>query len=240
MLKRSPKYIFYFLISFLPIIIQGFRSLVTLTVLSIFLMIPFVMRKSLKSIVSFVLISLLMFIVFSTSNIFQKKYDEMLQRQKNEQVFSNEDYIRYFSLDYYWNYQFNKPYEKIIGGGVPVDRMSHYYKQITDAENYSNYFWVDLGIVGLSMVIGIPAVLLLVIMYLLCMWRCMEPQLQFVRFTLFTVLCGSIFTSMELYRSGNILLLSLLLYIEYVYHKDKMSFEHFNRSNYITKSSLKI
>lgn len=85
------------------------------------------------------------------------------------------------------------------------------------------------------MVIGMPAVILLVFMYLYCMWKCKEPRLQYIRFTLFVVLFGSIITSMELYREGNILLLSLFLYIEYKYHMEQKFVDRLKKVNNIVR-----
>lgn len=220
LLDKKIIYIGSAVLAFIPIIIQGFRSLVSFSVLSAFLIIPFVSRKSIKSVLYAVFGAFVVFL-FSTTSLVQDKVEEMMRRQENEQTFENQDYIRYLSFDYYWNNQFTKPYEKIIGGGLPVDNESKYKKEITTAIEYYSFYWVDLGIVGLSMVIGIPAVLLLVYIYCICMWKCKEPPLQYIRFTLFVVLASSIFTSMELYRGGNLLLLSLFLYIEYKYHQEK-------------------
>lgn len=220
LIEKKKILFLYAALGFIPIIIQGFRSLTALSLISSFLMIPFVTRSGKKSLVYSSLLVIVVVLAFTTP-VVQSKMDEMLTRQNNEQTFSNEDYIRFRSFDYYWNKQFTKPYEKIIGGGAPTDKKSYYYKQIHNAIDYYHYYWVDLGIVGLSMVIGIPAVMLLVAMYLCCMWKCKEPRLQYIRFTLFIVLAGSIFTSMELYRKGNILLLSLFLYIEYKYHREQ-------------------
>ena len=142
-----------------------------------------------------------------------------MERQENNQTFANDDYIRVIEFDYFWNQQFIKPYEKIIGGGNPVDPDSRYGNSFQAVELQRNLYWVDLGIVGLSMVIGIPAVLCLVYLYVRCIWRCKEKQIQYIRFTFFIVLIGSIITNMELYREGNLLMLSLFLYIEYKYHQ---------------------
>lgn len=220
LLNRKLLYVFTALLAFIPVIIQGFRSLVLLSIIAALAIIPFTLRNSIKTTIYAVIGVAAMFLL-STTYIVQNKIDEMMSRQENGSTFENQDYIRYLSFDYYWNKQFTKPYEKIIGGGPPVDIESKYKKDISAAIEYYGFYWVDLGIVGLSMVIGIPAVLLLVYIYCLCMWKCKEPPLQYVRFTLFVVLVGSIFTTMELYREGNLLLLSFFLYIEYKYHQEK-------------------
>lgn len=232
--RKRNKYIFYALIAFVPIIIQGFRSLVTLTILAVFLIIPFVLRNGKKTIIYSILGAVAVLVVSSTSLV-QTKVDEMIDRQKSDQTFENEDYIRFRSFDYYWNEQFIKPYEKFVGGGVPADNKSTYKKNIHNAIDYYRFYWMDLGIIGLSMIIGIPAVLIIVFICLYCMWKCKEPRLQYIRFTLFVVLFGSIVTSMELYREGNILLLSLFLYIEYKYHMEQKFVDKLKKVNNIVR-----
>jgi hypothetical protein len=145
----------------------------------------------------------------------------MNHRNETNQTFENENYIRWKELDYYWNEQFTRPAEKVFGGGVPTDRESKYANTIYGYAYDKRLFWDDLGLVGLSMIIGIPAVTLLVLLYLVCIWRCKEPELQYIRVTLAVVLLASLFTNSEVYRQGNLLLLTLFLYIEYKYHIEK-------------------
>lgn len=217
LLSKRIEFVCYMLLGIVPILIQGFRSLIFLTLVSFFVLIIFVYRRSAK-IVVYCLLGIAFVSALLNTSLGQQKMNEMLERQNSDQTFDNADYVRYLSFDYYWNYQFNKPYEKVIGGGVPSDADSRYYKQIESIKQYQHLWWMDLGLVGLVLIIGIPAVLLLVSLYVICIWRCKAPRLQFIRFTLLVVLLGSIFTSMELYRNGNILIFSLLLYSEYIYN----------------------
>lgn len=218
-LCKKTKYLLYTLCGFIPIIVQGFRSLVVLSIVSIPLVLFFTLRKVSRTLLYGAFFSVVAMVVLNNQFVVQK-IDEMEERNNSDQTFSNTDYIRYLSLDYYWNEQFTNPYEKFWGGGYPIDNTTNYYKRITTVKRSYNYFWEDLGVVGLSFIIGLPATLLLITMYVICMWRCKEPELQYIRFTLFIVLIGSLFTSMELFRKGNILLLSLFLYIEYKYHQE--------------------
>lgn len=137
--RKRNKYIFYALIAFVPIIIQGFRSLVMLTILAVFLIIPFVLRNGKKTIIYSILGAVAVLVVSSTSLV-QAKVDEMIDRQEQDQTFENEDYIRFRSFDYYWNVQFTKPYEKLIGGGVPSDSKTSYYKNIRHVKDHLRFF----------------------------------------------------------------------------------------------------
>lgn len=220
LLGRRKNGTVYALLGFLPILIMGFRSLLSISFISFFLMIPFVMKKTGRTIFYSVLGALFVFMMMQTSLV-QSKLDEMERRTKSGQTFDNENYIRWRELDYYWNEQFKHPVERIVGGGVPKDLQSHYAKTIYGYAYAHHLYWDDLGLVGLSFIIGIPAVVLFISLYLICIWRCKEPQLQYLRFTLIVVLLGSLFTTAELYREGNILMLTLLLYLEYKYHQEK-------------------
>ena len=197
----------------IPIIIMGFRTLTTLAAAFSFLMIPFVARSGRRTIVYSILAGSLTVAALQT-HLVQSKLEEMGRRQKGL-AYAQEDYIRFREFDYYWNDYFKKPGEKVIGGGVPVDTTTKYRKYI----NENKFAWTDLGLLGLSMIIGIPAVLLLIILYLICLWRLKTPQLQYLRFTLLIVLLGSLLTTSELYRDGNIILFTLFLYIEYDRHR---------------------
>ena len=236
LLKKDWIYVVYGVLAFIPIIIQGFRTLVALSVVSAFLMIPFVLRRGKKTIFYSLLGAVVSFTIFSTSLV-QSKVDEMINRQENDQTFENADYIRVLAFDYYWNQQFKRPVEKILGGGRPVDNSTSYTKKINVARNSYNLRWTDLGIAGLSMIIGIPAVLMLVLIYLRCIWLCKEPEIQFVRFTFLIVLLGSA-TVAEMYRVGNILLLSFFLYMEYKYHKE-LKIRKILKKNVVTNNGNK-
>lgn len=237
LLKKDWIYVVYGVLALIPIIIQGFRSLVALSVASVFLIIPFVLRSGKKTLFYSLLGAVVSVVILNTSLV-QSKMEEMMRRQEREQTFANDDYIRWLSFNYYWNQQFKRPAEKILGGGRPVDKSTSYTKRINVARNSYGFRWTDLGIVGLSMIIGIPAVLMLVIIYIRCMWKCKEPEIQFVRFTLLIVLTGSVFTTAELFREGNILLLSFFLYLEYKYHKE-LKIRKFLKKNVITSNGNK-
>jgi len=223
LIQKKVIYIGYSILGLLPIVIQGFRSLISLTILSVFLMIPFVLKKVTVTVVLWIIFGCAFVYAFNNVELFQRKYEEMMKRNDSDQNFSNQDYVRWLSLNYYWNYQFSSPVEKIIGGGNPVDNTSEYCRDIIHASDFYGYFWVDLGVIGLSMIIGIPATLILISIYVLIMIKMKDTQYQYIRFTLFVVLCGSIITSMELFREGNILLLSVFMYMEYILSKKKKS-----------------
>lgn len=221
--ENKIKYIVYTLLSFFPIIIMGFRTLTVLSVVFAFLMIWFVKRK-LTKILYYLLFFGIVMIGVSQTSIVKDKISEMQVRQETGQTLDNPDYIRWIAYDYFTTQFFNKPGEKIIGGGVPAGTTA-YAKSLSDIAQYNYLYWMDLGLVGLSWLIGIPSVLLLIFLYLGCAWRCKVINLQFVRFTILLLVFGSLLTTMELYRSGNILLFSFLLCYQYKYNKERIANE---------------
>ena len=217
---RKKKDLLYSFLGFLPIIIMGFRSLTAASAFFIVIMIPFTTRSFKKSFIWLAVASVFL-IGVCQMDIVQTKIDEMLSRQESGQTFANKDYIRYLEYEYYNESIFTKSGEHFWGGGVPADVTSAYYKNIKDSTDRLSFYWVDLGLIGLSFIIGIPAVCILV--YIVCgsIWKNNFIELQYIRFTLLTVLLGSIITSMELFRSGNILILSLYLCLVYIRSTEK-------------------
>ena len=99
--------------------------------------------------------------------------------------------------------------------------------------------WNDLGLLGLSYMIGTPTVLFLIILCIMCMWQCKAKELQWVRFAIAVSMLGTIVTSAELYRFGNLLLLGVLLYYVKIYNYQKMKSNRLNHENRNTNISLR-
>lgn len=222
LLKRNTKYLIYSLLGFIPIIIMGFRTLVALSALFVVMMVLSVTKSFVKSIGYFILLGCIAIVAFQT-DLVQNKMAEMMERQESNQTFDNPNYIRVIQYAYFTTEFFVKPGEQLWGGGMPAGKTK-YAQALKDAAEDKGYYWVDWGLVGLTWIIGVPAVVLLVAMYLQCAWRCKEPYLQFVRFTLLLLVVGSLFTTKELYRSGNTLVASFLFCCEYLYNKEHRVF----------------
>lgn len=214
-INNRPRFFILSSLGGLPILIQGFRSLSTLAIVAVYLLFLYMIRKSLKNIMLFVVFLACTLYLLKT-DIVQYKIREMQDRNEQEEFFSNKDYIRWAELDYYWNKQCPSIFDKIFGGGIG-DGQSSYTKKMAAAYR-KRLFWDDLGVVGLGLILGYPTVFVLISMYIICIWRCKKLELQYIRFTLCVVLLGSLFTTAELFRMGNILLLSLFIYIEHKSH----------------------
>lgn len=219
-LSKNKRFLLYTLLGFLPIILMGFRSLTVGSLICAFVMLPYI-TKSFKKTLKWILLGCIFIIILLQTSIVQTKIEEMLERQNTGQTFDNKDYIRYLEYDYYSNYIFTKPGEQFWGGGVPVfDGKTKYSKDIADATETYFYYWVDLGLIGLSFILGIPSVITFIIIIFRCIIKSKDKELQFIRFTLLTVLLGSLFTTMEIYRRGNILIIAIFLCLEYTKSKE--------------------
>lgn len=218
LLSKKIKNIVFMILGFLPILIMGFRSLTILSIVASFVLAAVVLKK-----IKYIFLSMACFlgigILLINIPIVQDKLNEMIDRQDKNQSFNNEDYIRYAELDFFSNKVFVKRFERVVGGGMPVfdDKVSDskYASLMKRAYDY-DFYWEDLGIVGLSFIIGIPAVLLLIIIVMRCVILCKNKESQYIRFTLLVVLLGSLFTTKELFRTGNMVIIGVFLYLEYV------------------------
>ena len=221
-LYRKFKYILYSLLGLIPVFIMGFRSLTVGMVFFAIVMIHFVTKRMSKTVV-WLILGFIAAIYISQLSIVQDKIDEMVERQNSGQTFENKDYIRFIEYDYFTTTIFSDPLERIIGGGVPCEISSPYYKGIMYASEKLHFYWVDLGLVGLSFVIGIPAVLLLSFIAIMVIRKAKSVKYQYIRFTVLTVFLASIITSMELFRSGNLIILSLYVCMLYCYDRENIS-----------------
>lgn len=216
-IEKKIFFLLYTVIGFLPIIIMGFRSLIAMLLLSALLLIFKVSKKGASNIFKYLTIGSIAFYSALQIPFVQDKIDEMAIRQETGGTFDNKDYVRNVGLVYYSATFSEKPLMWILGGGDPlvdVDSkpINDYQRQFAQAYGMSLY-WNDLGLIGLSFIIGIIAVSLLVYLCIKTMYDCGDSNLQYIRFCVFAVLVGTIITSMELYRNGNLVMLGILMYI---------------------------
>lgn len=216
--KRKVRYIFFSLMCFFPILMMNFRSLIVATIVCVFCMVPFVLKRVTKTIIFFICLSVMIGLSITFIPIVQHKVGEMVERQKKGDTIDNEDYVRNVCFFYYL--ENTSIYDKILGGGKP-DGKSLYSKQMKMLEEENGFYTADLGLIGLTFLIGLGSVIALVCLYIACIRRCRSENLQYIRFSMLAVLVASIYTSMEVFRAGNFLVLALLLYMEWTYNKEQ-------------------
>ena len=208
-IKNSSRYLFYAALSFVCIIIMGFRSL-TVSLLVLGMMEYFYLTGMSIKKLKLLLPLLVCIAIVSQLDIVNNKILEMLERQERGDNFNNVNYIRYAEFDYYWNYYFTNNIERFFGSGLPVAGTSLYKLQ---TNNFSyNLFWNDWGLIGLSWIYGIPAVCILYYLYLKVIFSKLPKDYIYLK-AIFTFLILTSLTSAEAYRPGNLLLQGAFLYL---------------------------
>lgn len=226
--KKTLGGILFFSLGFTPAIIMGFRSLMFLTVIFILLMLVEYLRKNLFRLILGLIISAIAIEIILQVPLVQDKIDDMMVRQERDENFSNSDYVRYISLDYYYNNVHSVPTDPVVGSGIPFLDANNPYTAIFKNGYSYNLYWNDLGIIGLALLLGFPAIILLSYILLRYSLQCRNKELLTLKYTILTVFVGSIFTSQELFRSGNFVVLGLMLYIYYKYQNNE------NRNYYVS------
>lgn len=216
-MRKRILYLLYSVLGFLPIIIMGFRSLIAMILLSALLLFFKTTKKNVANIAKYATIGLIAVYSALQVPIVQDKIEEMITRQESGGTFDNDDYVRNIGLAYYSMSFSEKPLMWVLGGGIPQvtpegSPKNDYQKLFTQAYDMHLY-WNDLGLIGLSYIIGIIATLILVYLCIKTMIDCRDSDLQYIRFCILAVLVGTIITSMELYRNGNLVILGALMYI---------------------------
>lgn len=221
---KKIKSLILFSLGILPIILMGFRTLTILTLLEC-LGIIVASSTSIKKSLGWVILTGIFLGASTQIPIVQDKIQEMQERQEAGDTFQNQDYIRYIEYDFY-NNMFSNIDDKLLGGGpIVYDNKTQYSKNMKAAED-DFIFWADLGLVGLSFIIGIPAIIALLVIMISLIKKCKSLELQSIRFTIITATIGSLITTMELYREGNLIIIGMLLYTEYIYSKESSNLLH--------------
>lgn len=220
--KSDRKALVWSFLGIIPQIVMGFRSLLGLLAAGTIL-IGFFCSKKLQHYIKYgVLIAAITYGALQVPLV-QEKIEEMSERQETD-TFSNSDYVRVLGMAFYEDYFEEDKIMRVVGGGIPLigsegpNSTSNAYQRDMYQADAMGLKWNDLGLVGLSYMIGTPTVLLLVLLCIICIWQCKAKEIQWVRFAVAVSMLGTILTSAELYRFGNLLLLGALLYYVRIYN----------------------
>lgn len=208
--RRKTSYLYVAMFALLVPFMMGFRSLLFLAALcTVFL----VIKKEGFSfkILFYSFVICLAGYVLSFLPFVRDKIDSMIERQSTGQTFSNSDYIRFIEYSYYMDYVFTNPVERFFGGGTPI-WGTRYYMDIMEAFDKSLY-WNDWGLIGLSWIIGVIPVFLLVIMVMRACLKHLDEHYFYLKLLLLLLLFGSIATSMEIFRNGNLIIVGIVLFM---------------------------
>lgn len=208
-IMKKTKFLLYASLSFVCIMIMGFRSLtVSLLALGI-LEYGYLSGLSLKRIKQLIPL-LLVIVVVLQLDIVNDKFMEMMARQERGDSFDNTDYVRFAEFNYYWNNYFTNNIERFFGSGLPVQGTELHRLQ-TYNFNF-NLYWNDWGLLGLSWIYGIPAVCILYYMYFKVILTKVPREYLYLK-AVFAFLVLTSLTSAEAFRPGNLLLQGAFLYL---------------------------
>ena len=207
--KFSFKDVVVLVASLLCIFIIGFRShIATIAVISF---IFFFKKKKVTMLRLFysVLLGLLL-IGISQIEIVQYKIDQMIERNERGDNFDNKDYVRYRSFDFYVN-EFPKNIgDRIFGVGLPSSKSSYgmYVQRLKNV----GLIWADLGLIGLSVVLGFPAVLCIIWYGLKAFFTTVESRYSYLCYWFLFMLIASLITR-EIFRMGAFAVQGFVLYL---------------------------
>lgn len=221
---KKKWYLLLFVVGSLMIFLQGYRILVASMFIScvcLYLHIFGFSKKSFRITVSLALVLVASLYV----PVVQEKIEEMTNRSERDRE-DGEDAVRAMDLAYVYSDHFKSNIELITGSGMPfiymeLDKdykyyvnksLSSYSKEMSELAAYNHFFIVDLGLIGLSWVAGIPFVLLFLYLLIRIITTKVNPEHYYLcMYALLITLCG--FTNALSYKHHNIIYLALVLVI---------------------------
>lgn len=201
------------------ILTLGFRSTLVATIVVSVFMIYKVQGRITGLLKSLFLFAILLIIVINTDfgeNIINK----MLERQATDN-FDNSDYIRILEWNYYTTNHFLNGFDYFFGSGIPSE-YSVYGKNMFSLANFNQYGevtssiaqWRDWGIIGFSWILGLPATLVLILLFVILIFTNVDKEFMYIKCTYIFLFFISI-TTMEIYRQGAFVFHALSLYMIY-------------------------
>lgn len=209
-ITKSLKDYLMLIISSIVIIMFEFRS--QLFILPIIVIIQtlyyykYLGKNILLSIIGIFIIGLLV----SQSNIITNKISS-LQSRNETQNFSDKNYVRYHTYEYYTQIVPENSFERFFGTGL--EGIDGEYKDNSLKAKEIGYIWADWGLIGLSWRLGIPGVLCLII-YSLKAYKISRkaPEIHYIGlWFLFLIITGTF--NREFYRFGIFAIQGFALYI---------------------------
>ena len=206
--KFSFKDIIVFLTSILCILVIGFRShIVAIVAVSILLF--FKKKKVSKRHLFYSVLLTLLLVGISQNEIVKYKINQMIERNERDN-FDNKDYVRYRSFNFYVK-EFPKNIgDRVLGVGLP-SLKSDYGKYVHKLKGIG-LIWADWGLLGLAVVLGIPAVLCIFWYGLKAFFTTVDPKHAYLCYWFLFMLLASQVTR-EIYRIGAFPIQGVILYL---------------------------
>lgn len=223
LLLKQPKMLILYLLGVVMIFMQGYLTLFVGTVIASIFMLYKVLSVS-KRIIYQLCLFAIVFFSFSQIPAIQEKWDETIERHEIDN-FDNEDYARVLDYGYFLSdSHYETPIEYVTGTGLPIFRFINdngikYIDNKSVKSDYSNYmgnlaadshmFTVDMGLVGLAVVAGIPFTLMLLILLILLVLR---SSSNYCYLGGYSIICLSgFFTNGLIYKGHSMIFFALVL-----------------------------
>ena len=217
--QKRKLYLLLSLSGIFVLLLMAFRTMVVLSLLFVVLELFLIKGVKKSAFVYLILFGALLLVVLQIP-VVADKIDYMWEKQFGEGTqhsFSDKNYIRWITLAYYYNDHFHDNFEMFFGSGYPVVNGS-YYRNIENTLWSNGVFWMDWGILGLSWMIGIPAVLCM-LYYSFKVFKIKADKTYFFLPIWFLYMVLSSITTAEFFRQGNFIIQALCLYLaERVYN----------------------
>lgn len=214
--SNKYKYILYTLPGFILVFTGGYRTQLVAIILALAL---FTYKVKKIAIIKYIFIFLVFAAVLFQIPTVQSSINNMVSRQISGQTLSNSDYIRVIQLNYFTKEHFKSPVEYVLGSGIP-NPTSEYGKPFYTLDPSIGPYngWPDWGIIGLSWMIGLPAILALLIpIFRIIKHKC-NNKIVYIKYLYIFILLSSIST-VEFYGAGSFFFHGLLFFLYESYYR---------------------
>ncbi len=209
-ITKEVKYLPLFFLGVFIMLLAGYRQFVASLFVTIIYMFYAIDRKINSKQIKYLILLGVIAIVILTIPAVQEKISGMLERNATGQNLGDSDYIRVVQFDFFTKEYFSNPIEFFFGSGIPYG-SSHFGKWF-DSLTASGIQYVDWGILGMSWVLGIPTAAAIIWMFIKGIRLKVDLQYKYLGMYLFFLLTTCI-TNWEMFRNGNFLVHSMVLYI---------------------------
>ena len=234
--KKNFKFLILTVVLFSYFLLQGSRSIIIAIIIA-FLFLLYkngYFKITGKNIAVFLLVFLLGIIVVNipkVNNVINYSINRSIEDQNLK-----ENYVRFVQLDYFVNSHSKNSIEFILGSGLPGD--STYGRSMNikaDASiNLIPINWVDLGFIGLAIIVGFPFSISIV--YVLVkegLRKKCDARFYYIQSWYCYLILSTIFYPTA-FIGGNMIVLALTMYILYKQNKTKLVKHKYGAFNYNT------
>lgn len=205
---RKIKYVIIILTGIFAVFGCGYRTMLLALMISTLLLVM-KLGVSKRIIISGSFIAIIFYFFAINTDLVQSQFANMINRQEslNDHGFEND--IRYINLIYHYTEYFKSPIELFLGSGMPFKESIYGNYQSNIMINTYGFHYADWGLIGLSWMIGIPAVLIM-LLYSYRIFRTKVPEkYMYIGIYFFNIVISSI-TSHEFYIHQNFVVQAIL------------------------------